>query len=193
MVVPAGGDKKVIPVQVWERVKWLSARNEYGFISRNDTKGDVHVPQTAIRKNNPQEVPSQPQRRRCCGRPWWSCSARQCHMRAHSHHRHCPCGGGPPRGHQKNRQNSESRGSMRDRRALLEPRPAARPRRKGPSHLATRRDPMGIGRSIPALLRREETEGADNRGAGERGNPARQSMCWGYGPWPAGVLHAQKG
>ncbi|KAL2304409.1 hypothetical protein Nmel_013160, partial [Mimus melanotis] len=32
-------------------VKWLNVKNRYGFITRNDTKEDVFIPQTAIKKN----------------------------------------------------------------------------------------------------------------------------------------------
>uniref|UniRef100_A0A8D0H6H6 CSD domain-containing protein n=1 Tax=Sphenodon punctatus TaxID=8508 RepID=A0A8D0H6H6_SPHPU len=48
-----GGDKKVIAMKVLGTVKWFNIRNGYVFINRNDTKEDVFVHQTAIKKNNP--------------------------------------------------------------------------------------------------------------------------------------------
>ncbi|KAK2101615.1 Y box binding protein 1 [Saguinus oedipus] len=54
-VVPAGRDKKVMATKVLGTVKWFNVRNRYGFINRNDTKEDVFVHQTAIKKNNPRK------------------------------------------------------------------------------------------------------------------------------------------
>uniref|UniRef100_A0A673U573 CSD domain-containing protein n=1 Tax=Suricata suricatta TaxID=37032 RepID=A0A673U573_SURSU len=55
LAAPASGDKKVIAMKVLGTVKWFNVRNRYGFINRNDTKEDVFVHQTAIKKNNPRK------------------------------------------------------------------------------------------------------------------------------------------
>ncbi|KAI1233207.1 hypothetical protein IHE44_0004801 [Lamprotornis superbus] len=45
----------IITTKVLGTVKWFNVKNKYGFITQNDTKEDVFVHQTAIKKNNPRK------------------------------------------------------------------------------------------------------------------------------------------
>ncbi|XP_066841229.1 Y-box-binding protein 2-like [Anser cygnoides] len=47
--------KPVLATQVLGTVKWFNVRCGYGFINRNDTKEDVFVHLTAIKRNNPRK------------------------------------------------------------------------------------------------------------------------------------------
>ncbi|CAO2623696.1 Y-box-binding protein 1 [Lemmus lemmus] len=53
--VPAARDKKLMARKVVRTVKWFNIKDRYGFINRNDTKEDIFVHQTAIKKNNPKK------------------------------------------------------------------------------------------------------------------------------------------
>ncbi|KAM8924136.1 Y-box-binding protein 3-like isoform 1-T1 [Pelodytes ibericus] len=53
--VPGEVERNVLATKVQGTVKWFNVRNGYGFINRNDTKEDVFVHQTAIKKNNPRK------------------------------------------------------------------------------------------------------------------------------------------
>ncbi|CAD7684318.1 unnamed protein product [Nyctereutes procyonoides] len=131
---PAGGDREVIATKVLGTVKWFNVRDGHGLINRNDTKEDVFVHQTAIKKNDP---------RKClrgvgdgdtveldvvegeegaeaasvtgpgalvpwCLVPWWSPSAGRTYAADRQHHRRCPRRRGPARNYQQDYQHSES-------------------------------------------------------------------------------------
>uniref|UniRef100_A0A2K6FX36 CSD domain-containing protein n=1 Tax=Propithecus coquereli TaxID=379532 RepID=A0A2K6FX36_PROCO len=188
---PAGGDKKVIPTKVLGTVKWFNVRNGYGFINRNDTKEDVFVHQTAIKKNNPRkylrsvgdgetvefdvvEGEKDVAAANVTGPVQGSKYAADC-----NHHRRYPCRRGPPRNYQQNYQNSESG----EKNEGLESAPEGqaqqrRPyrRRRFPPYYV--RDPYS---NHP--VQGEVMEGADNQGAGAQGRPPeRQNMYPGYRP-----------
>uniref|UniRef100_A0A8C5PLU2 CSD domain-containing protein n=1 Tax=Leptobrachium leishanense TaxID=445787 RepID=A0A8C5PLU2_9ANUR len=97
------GENKVIATKVLGTVKWFNVQNGHGFINRDDTKEDVFVHQTAIKKDNPRKylhknvtgpggVPVQGSK--------YSADCK--------HYRRYPCRkGGPSRNSQPNCQNSE--------------------------------------------------------------------------------------
>uniref|UniRef100_A0A9L0TS97 CSD domain-containing protein n=1 Tax=Equus caballus TaxID=9796 RepID=A0A9L0TS97_HORSE len=197
---PAGGDKKVISTKVLGTVKWLNVRNGYGFINRNDTKEDVFVHQTAIKKNNPRkylrsvgdgetvefdvvEGEKGAESANVTG-PGGVPVQGSKYAADRNHYRRCPRRRGPPRNYQQNYQNSE-RGEKNEG------------SESAPEGQAQQRRPYRRQRFPPYYMRRpygrrpqysnppvqgEVMEGADNQGAGEQGRPVRQNMYPGYRP-----------
>uniref|UniRef100_A0A8C3EV12 Uncharacterized protein n=1 Tax=Corvus moneduloides TaxID=1196302 RepID=A0A8C3EV12_CORMO len=45
--------RKVVATKITGSVKWYNAKNNYGFITRDDTGEDLFVHRTAIKRNNP--------------------------------------------------------------------------------------------------------------------------------------------
>uniref|UniRef100_A0A2K5PQM6 CSD domain-containing protein n=1 Tax=Cebus imitator TaxID=2715852 RepID=A0A2K5PQM6_CEBIM len=160
---PAGWDKKLIAMKFLGTVTWFNVRNGYGFINRHDTKEDVFVHPTAIKKNNPRKylrsfdvvegekgaeaadvtgpggVPVQGSK----------------YAADRNHYRHYPRRRGPPRNYQQNYQNSERREKNEGSESV-------------PEGQAQQCQPYKV------------MEGTDNQGAGEQGGPARQNMYRGY-------------
>ncbi|XP_037699236.1 Y-box-binding protein 1-like [Choloepus didactylus] len=199
--VPGGrGDKKVIATKVLGTVKWFNVRNGYGFINRNDTKEDVFVHQTAIKKNNPRrylrgagdgeavefdvaEGEKGAEAANVAG-PGGVPVQGSKHAADRNHYRRYPRRRGPPRNYQQNYQNSESgeknEGSECAPEGQAQQRRPYRRRRFPPYNM---RRPCGRRPQYSnPPVQGEAMEGAGNQGAGEQGRPVRQNMYRGYRP-----------
>ncbi|XP_063293247.1 Y-box-binding protein 1 [Pelobates fuscus] len=195
------GEKKVIATKVLGTVKWFNVRNGYGFINRNDTKEDVFVHQTAIKKNNPRkylrsvgdgetvefdvvEGEKGAEAANVTG-PGGVPVQGSKYAADRNHYRRYPRRRGPSRNYQQNYPNNEGGEKPEEVESAPEgegpnqQRPFRR--RRYPPYYMRRpygRRPQYSNNPVPG----EGVEVVENQGAGDQGRPGRQSMYRGFRP-----------